>query len=732
MKKIFFFTVSILSFLIISIVTILSTVGYETNRFNELISKQIIENNKEISVKLQKIKFKFDVKKIKLYLETKDPYLVYQNVQIPIQEVKTYINFLSIINSTPKIDKLSISLNKIDINQLKKLIIKTKPSNLNSFILNNVKSGEILTNIEFFFTENLRLQNFIARGKVAKMNAEFLKKLNIENTSFSFFADDSDILIKDINSKMDGIIIKRGNLQISKGDNIVVTSDFNSEIKLNSKNINTYLPLISDLKLSNKNNKLIGEIDSFLNLTFDKTFKLVDYKNTNKGKVKELLFVFNKPIENLFIDKQISNLYLKDTVFDAKYSFDNKNELNVSGNYSIDDKNYQKFNVKNIFEKNSLDMVLSLDTNQKIKIDVINFEKEINKDAKINLDLNFNKKNSIINIKQFDYLENKNTIIIKNLKIKKNKFLSLEKLKIKTYQQSDLKNDFDLSFKKKIIIKGKRYDARNLNKYFSKKLKTNYFKNINANIDIDFNKIETPLSEKLLNFKLLGMIEKGKFNKISSKGDFGNNKYLDISMRSDEKNKKKYLEIYSDLPQPLLSEYNFFKGLNGGVLNYSSVIEEKSSTSKMVIDNFKVINAPGVVKLLSLADFGGLVDLAEGEGLSFDKMEMNLSTSKGLTRIDELYAVGPSISVLMEGYKEDNGLTSLRGTLVPAKNLNKLLSKIPVIGKIIIPDEIGEGLFGVSFKMKGMPGEIKTSINPVKSLTPRFITRALEKNKNSK
>ena len=732
MKKIFFFTVSILSFLIISIVTILSTVGYETNRFNELISKQIIENNKEISVKLQKIKFKFDVKKIKLYLETKDPYLVYQNVQIPIQEVKTYINFLSIINSTPKIDKLSISLNKIDINQLKKLIIKTKPSNLNSFILNNVKSGEILTNIEFFFTENLRLQNFIARGKVAKMNAEFLKKLNIENTSFSFFADDSDILIKDINSKMDGIIIKRGNLQISKGDNIVVTSDFNSEIKLNSKNINTYLPLISDLKLSNKNNKLIGEIDSFLNLTFDKTFKLVDYKNTNKGKVKELLFVFNKPIENLFIDKQISNLYLKDTVFDAKYSFDNKNELNVSGNYSIDDKNYQKFNVKNIFEKNSLDMVLSLDTNQKIKIDVINFEKEINKDAKINLDLNFNKKNSIINIKQLDYLENKNAIIIKNLKIKKNKFLSLEKLKIKTYQQSDLKNDFDLSFKKKIIIKGKRYDARNLNKYFSKKLKTNYFKNINANIDIDFNKIETPLSEKLLNFKLLGMIEKGKFNKISSKGDFGNNKYLDISMRSDEKNKKKYLEIYSDLPQPLLSEYNFFKGLNGGVLNYSSVIEEKSSTSKMVIDNFKVINAPGVVKLLSLADFGGLVDLAEGEGLSFDKMEMNLSTSKGLTRIDELYAVGPSISVLMEGYKEDNGLTSLRGTLVPAKNLNKLLSKIPVIGKIIIPDEIGEGLFGVSFKMKGMPGEIKTSINPVKSLTPRFITRALEKNKNSK
>ena len=40
------------------------------------------------------------------------------------------------------------------------------------------------------------------------------------------------------------------------------------------------------------------------------------------------------------------------------------------------------------------------------------------------------------------------------------------------------------------------------------------------------------------------------------------------------------------------------------------------------------MNAPGVVKLLYLADFGGLADLAEGEGLSFEKMEMKMSTDK--------------------------------------------------------------------------------------------------------
>ena len=56
------------------------------------------------------------------------------------------------------------------------------------------------------------------------------------------------------------------------------------------------------------------------------------------------------------------------------------------------------------------------------------------------------------------------------------------------------------------------------------------------------------------------------FPKISAKGDFGNNNFLDVSMINDNKNKKKYLEIYSDLTKPLLTEYSFFRGLTGGKL----------------------------------------------------------------------------------------------------------------------------------------------------------------------
>ena len=76
-------------------------------------------------------------------------------------------------------------------------------------------------------------------------------------------------------------------------------------------------------------------------------------------------------------------------------------------------------------------------------------------------------------------------------------------------------------------------------------------------------------------------------------------------MKKNKNTDKKYLEIYSDLTRPLLTEYSFFNGLTGGKLLFTSIIDGPKSNSKLKIENFKVINAPGMIKLLSLADLGG-------------------------------------------------------------------------------------------------------------------------------
>ena len=85
----------------------------------------------------------------------------------------------------------------------------------------------------------------------------------------------------------------------------------------------------------------------------------------------------------------------------------------------------------------------------------------------------------------------------------------------------------------------------------------------------------------------------------------------------------------------------------------------------------------------------------------------------------------------MDGYIDKNKLISLRGTLVPATTINKFIGSLPVLGKILVGSKTGEGVFGVSFKIKGPPKNVETTVNPIKTLTPRFITRTLEKIKKN-
>ena len=110
MKKIFSNLIVLIFFLLVSSIVILSTIGFKTNKFNKFISEKIIENDRNIFVKLDKIKFKFDIKELNLFLETNNPQLSYKNLKIPTEDIKVYLDFVSLIKSKPKIDKLDISL----------------------------------------------------------------------------------------------------------------------------------------------------------------------------------------------------------------------------------------------------------------------------------------------------------------------------------------------------------------------------------------------------------------------------------------------------------------------------------------------------------------------------------------------------------------------------------------------------------------------------------------------
>ena len=727
MKKIFFYILIFIFLSVISFVIILSTFGIETNKFNNLISQKLNDSDNNINIELSTIKFKIDLKELSLFLETKDPLLDYRKAKIPAKNLRVYINFLSIVKSDINIQKVNLQLNQLDLQNLKKLSFILKPSNLTSYLNNKVEKGKLNTEIEIYLSEDNLIENFIAKGSVVDLKAKVIDGIEIDKTNFTFFADQTDILLKNILSKNEFLEIYDGDLKLSLSPEISLQTNFKTIVEVENK-ANNYFDIFTKIESLRDINYLKAELNNFITLNFDKTYKVKKYNYRSSGKVLDMSFIFSKPFENTFLNKKVNQILLKDTKFEADFDL-KKNKINFDGKYAFDEKNFLNFNLANIIKDNIFQLKLNADYEEAINFDLINYNKP--KGVNANLSLDLKKEKNKIEFNEINYKEEKNSILIKNLIFNKKKFYFLDKILIKTYDNDEKNNDFTILFKKIISIKGNQFDARNLPKILNNKESENRFSNLNTQIDIDLSNIIAPVSEKIKNFKLIGNIENGKFSKISSKGDFGNNNFLDISMKNDKKNNKRYLEVYSDLTKPLLTEYSFFKGLTGGKLLYSSVIDKNSSNSKLKIENFKVINAPGMVKLLSLADLGGLADLAKGDGITFESLDITMEKSDEKLQINEILAIGPSISVLMEGYQDVN-VTSLRGTLVPAKTLNKMISKIPLIGDIVIPKEVGEGLFGISFKIKGPPGKTKTTINPIRTITPRFIQKIIDRNKKIK
>ena len=233
----------------------------------------------------------------------------------------------------------------------------------------------------------------------------------------------------------------------------------------------------------------------------------------------------------------------------------------------------------------------------------------------------------------------------------------------------------------------------------------------------------------LINLKGKFQIKNNEIHQMDLTSSFADNKNVSLSIKS--KNNSKVTTFYSDFAKPFVKKYKFIKGFDEGKIDFTSTKIGKISNSKLKIYNFKLKELPALTKILTLASLQGIADILTGEGVRFDEFEMIFQNKKDLIKIEEIYSIGPAISILMEGYIQGDDVVSLKGTLVPATTINKFVGSIPILGKILVGKKTGEGVFGVSFKIKGHPKDFKTTVNPVKTLTPRFITRTLEKIKKT-
>ena len=719
----------------------LSFYGLETDYFNLTIQNKIKTINSNFNLEFQKTNILLDLKKLELKVKVIKPKINFNNKSTDLSKLNLNISIKSFLKNEFALQRGEVGLFKTDIKQLIELTNQIKPSPFLFVAKEIFNTGQIEGKLKVNFDTTGKIKDdYKITGSIFNFGAKILKKFNVNQTNAKFELIKNNYSFYLVKGNINDIDLANSEFEINK-ENKNFNVKGNLVSKANLKNIQKTLDLFQINLLEGKVDKseISFDLKSSLSFQLEKYIKLKNFKINGDGKIHFLNIqhkINTSKLKEIFTNYNDS-FQITDT--EIKFSSDiNKQDIELKGLINLTDE-YENFQSKIIFDKkkNNTNFDVKININSSIiKLPNLNYKKENNDQASLQFKGN-RKKNEGYNFEVIEFKESNNSILIKDIELnEKIQVNDLKELIVRTTYDNSVNNDFKLAKNKKIKIQGKIYDARplliSLNKEDKRRSLSNKF---NGELLANFKEVITDKKINLLKFSMISNIKKGKHEKFTAKGEFSENEFLDISMSPTDDGKTKVIQLFSDRAEPFIRGYKFIKGFKGGKLNYESTYNDQGSNSNLKISNFKVSKVPALTQLLTLASLQGIADTLTGEGIRFSELEMEFNskkTEKNVINIEEFYAIGPAISLLMEGYVVKKKLVSLKGTLVPARTVNKVIGWIPVVGKILIGSKVGEGVFGVSFKMKGPPKDIKTTVNPIKTLTPRFVTRTIEKMKNIK
>jgi hypothetical protein len=718
--------------ILILVISYLSIFGIKTNKLNNQITDNILKINKKINLSLGEVNYLLNPFNFTVNIKTKNPKISLEGRNLEIEDIQTNVALKSLINDQLSIDDLKIKTKKIKLKDIiaSVRIFKNSPQ---LFILNTViKDGYVTVNINLTFDERGKVKdNYKINGSVLGAKFNILNRFKLKNLNFNFDIANNTYLLDQIDMKLNSIKISSPLITITKKKkSFLVNGQFLSDSK--NFNIDEFKPFFANLFKDISVQKIKFSSNNNFSFNFNKNLKFDNFKVESSIDLNQLIFNEKNFKLKSYLPSFIEEIKLEEHKIIINY---NKNALNIkgSGNILLEDKldnlSYEIVKDNNDFLFNSKINI----KNNSLLIDFLDYEKKGGLSSSVILK-GIYKENNQLRFDLINFKEKNNEISIKDLDLNQNfKIIDIENFNINYKNNKKFFNRLNLKKNNSnFIIEGESFDASRIinNIIDSDEESQSIFENLNSKISIRIKK--TYIDDINYIDNLYGNINfnNNKINNLNLESSFPNKKKINLSIKTNN-NSETITKLFTTYPKPLIKRYDFIKGFEEGNLDFYSSKIGGVSNSVLIIDNFKVKEVPVFAKLLSLASLQGIADLLTGEGLRFTDFEMNFSNQKNLTTIKEMYAIGPAVSILMDGYIETKKLVSLRGTLVPATTINRTISSIPLLGKLLIGEKSGEGVFGVSFKIKGKPKELKTTVNPIKSLTPRFITRTLEKIKKN-
>ncbi|WP_236686364.1 DUF3971 domain-containing protein [Paramagnetospirillum magnetotacticum] len=212
---------------------------------------------------------------------------------------------------------------------------------------------------------------------------------------------------------------------------------------------------------------------------------------------------------------------------------------------------------------------------------------------------------------------------------------------------------------------------------------------------------------------------------VQIKGGLGGGKSF-AAMVQPGGSKRRNFSVTSDDAGAVMRVFDIYGDLMGGELSVEGFIDdsrkEQPYNGTIKVSDYHVRNAPVLARLLTVAALAGILDVLQGEGVSFSSLEAPFTMTEGLVEVRDVRAWGPALGITAKGQIDlDKSRMAMEGTVVPAYALNSVLGNIPLLGWLITGGQKGGGIIAFNYSMKGPTDDPSVTVNPLSALTPGFL-----------
>jgi len=183
------------------------------------------------------------------------------------------------------------------------------------------------------------------------------------------------------------------------------------------------------------------------------------------------------------------------------------------------------------------------------------------------------------------------------------------------------------------------------------------------------------------------------------------------------------LSIHSANGGKLLNSLNLSENLVGGELDVSAhfagpIPTDQPARADVSLRRFTLVNAPHLMQILSMASFVGLVGQLQSGGIQFDLLQALLTYENSVLTLEEAGMEGISLGITAEGTLDlTRKNLDVDGMVIPFNVLNRIVDKIPLVGKFIV----GEGIIATRYSLDGPYRRPNVSIKPLSTLQMGFL-----------